>query len=72
VPIPSTRKLERLEENIGAVDIELTADDLREVDEAAAKITIHGAINPPDPRHGITLFAAVSEFLSAPRLGTRS
>ena len=71
VPIPGTRKLERLEENIGAVDIELTADDLREVDEAAAKITIHGAINPRDPRHGITLFAAVSEFLSAPRLGAR-
>jgi len=42
VPIPSTTKLERLEENIGAVAIELTADDLNEIDAATAKITVHG------------------------------
>jgi aryl-alcohol dehydrogenase-like predicted oxidoreductase len=46
VPIPGTRKLERLEENIGAVDVELTADDLTEIENAAAKITIHGARYP--------------------------
>ena len=43
VPIPGTRKLHRLEENIGAVDVELSADDLREIDSAASQITIQGA-----------------------------
>lgn len=42
VPIPGTRKLHRLEENIGAVDIELTAEDLKEIDEAMAQITVVG------------------------------
>jgi aryl-alcohol dehydrogenase-like predicted oxidoreductase len=42
VPIPGTTKLGRLDENIGAEDVELTQDDLREIDEAAAKIQIHG------------------------------
>lgn len=46
VPIPGTTKLARLEENIGAAAIELTLDDLREIDEAAAKITVHGARYP--------------------------
>lgn len=43
VPIPGTTKLHRLEENIGAAAIELTADDLREIDSAASNITVHGA-----------------------------
>jgi aryl-alcohol dehydrogenase-like predicted oxidoreductase len=42
VPIPGTKKLERLEENIEAVNVELTADDLREIEGAASKITIQG------------------------------
>ncbi|HUO77032.1 MAG TPA: aldo/keto reductase [Thermodesulfovibrionales bacterium] len=42
VPIPGTKKLERLEENIGAVNVELTPDDLREIDSAASKVTIQG------------------------------
>ncbi len=46
VPIPGTRKLERLEENIGAAAVELTADDLREIDRAASKITVQGARYP--------------------------
>jgi aryl-alcohol dehydrogenase-like predicted oxidoreductase len=46
VPIPGTTKLERLEENIGAVAIELTTDDLREVDRAASKIKVQGARYP--------------------------
>jgi aryl-alcohol dehydrogenase-like predicted oxidoreductase len=46
VPIPGTTKLHRLEENIGAVSVELTADDLREIDGAAARITVHGARYP--------------------------
>jgi aryl-alcohol dehydrogenase-like predicted oxidoreductase len=46
VPIPGTRKLERLDENNGAVAIELTADDLREIDTAAAEITVQGARYP--------------------------
>jgi aryl-alcohol dehydrogenase-like predicted oxidoreductase len=46
VPIPGTRKLERLEENIGAVDVELTRDDLRELDDAAATIAVTGARYP--------------------------
>jgi aryl-alcohol dehydrogenase-like predicted oxidoreductase len=43
VPIPGTRKLERLEENLGAADVELTADDLRDIDTAASNITVQGA-----------------------------
>ena len=46
VPIPGTTKLHRLEENIGAVAVELTADDLRDIEEAAAKITVQGARYP--------------------------
>jgi aryl-alcohol dehydrogenase-like predicted oxidoreductase len=46
VPIPGTTKLHRLEENIGAAAIELTADDLREIASAAAKIKVQGARYP--------------------------
>jgi aryl-alcohol dehydrogenase-like predicted oxidoreductase len=46
VPIPGTTKQERLEENLGAVAIKLTSEDLREIDSAAAKITIQGARYP--------------------------
>ena len=46
VPIPGTRKLERLDENIGALAVELTSDDLREIDSAASKITVQGARYP--------------------------
>ncbi len=42
VPIPGTRKVERLEENIGAAAVDLTADDLREIEGAASKITVQG------------------------------
>jgi aryl-alcohol dehydrogenase-like predicted oxidoreductase len=42
VPIPGTTKLHRLEENIGAVSVELTPADLRDIDEAVAKITVQG------------------------------
>ena len=48
VPIPGTRKLERLEENIGAVVVELTSEDLREIDSAVSKITIQGARYPEE------------------------
>jgi aryl-alcohol dehydrogenase-like predicted oxidoreductase len=46
VPIPGTTKLHRLEENIGAATIELTADDLREIESAAAQIEVQGARYP--------------------------
>ena len=46
VPIPGTTKLHRLEENIGAVEVELTSDDLRDIDTAASQITIQGARYP--------------------------
>jgi aryl-alcohol dehydrogenase-like predicted oxidoreductase len=46
VPIPGTRQLERLDENIGADAVALTEVDLREIDEWAAKITVHGARLP--------------------------
>jgi aryl-alcohol dehydrogenase-like predicted oxidoreductase len=45
-PIPGTTKLHRLEENIGAVDVELSPGDLREIEDAAAKIAIQGARYP--------------------------
>ena len=46
VPIPGTTKLHRLDENIGAVAVELTTNDLREIDAAASKIEVHGARYP--------------------------
>jgi aryl-alcohol dehydrogenase-like predicted oxidoreductase len=46
VPIPGTTKLARLEENIGAVSVNLTSDDLREIENAASKITVQGARYP--------------------------
>jgi aryl-alcohol dehydrogenase-like predicted oxidoreductase len=46
VPIPGTTKVSRLEENLGAVNIELSADDLREIDSAASKIKVEGARYP--------------------------
>ena len=46
VPIPGTTKLHRLDENIGAVAVELTSKDLREIESTAAKITIQGARYP--------------------------
>jgi aryl-alcohol dehydrogenase-like predicted oxidoreductase len=42
VPIPGTARLQRLEENIGSIAVELTPDDLRELDTATAKIPVHG------------------------------
>ena len=48
VPIPGTTKLHRLEENLGAAAIELTPDDLREIDGAASKITVQGARYPEE------------------------
>ena len=46
VPIPGTTKLKRLEENLGAVEIELTSDDLREIESAASQIEVQGARYP--------------------------
>ena len=46
VPIPGTTKVSRLEENLGALNIKLTADDLREIDSAASKIKVEGARYP--------------------------
>jgi aryl-alcohol dehydrogenase-like predicted oxidoreductase len=48
VPIPGTTKLHRLEENIGAVAVELTSDDLREIDMAASEIAVQGTRYPED------------------------
>ena len=46
VPIPGTTKRHRLEENLGATSIDLTPEDLREIDSAAAGIAVHGARYP--------------------------
>jgi len=46
VPIPGTRKLNRLEENIRSAAVELTSEDLREIEDAAAKIQVQGARLP--------------------------
>ena len=48
IPIPGTTKLDRLEENIGAVAVELTSDDLGEIDRAASEITVQGARYPDE------------------------
>jgi aryl-alcohol dehydrogenase-like predicted oxidoreductase len=46
VPIPGTTKLHRLDENLGAAVLDLTSDDLQEIDSAASKITLVGARYP--------------------------
>ena len=46
VPIPGTTKLHRLEENVGAAEVELSADDLRDINDAVSKITVEGARYP--------------------------
>ena len=46
VPIPGTRKIERLEENIGAASVDLTSDDLREIEDATSGIAVQGARYP--------------------------
>ena len=46
IPIPGTTKAHRLDENLGAVAVELTSDDLREIDRASSKITVQGARYP--------------------------
>jgi len=48
VPIPGTTKLHRLEENVGAAALELTPDDLHQIENAAAKITVQGARYPEE------------------------
>jgi aryl-alcohol dehydrogenase-like predicted oxidoreductase len=48
VPIPGSRRLEHLDENIGALAVELTSDDLREIENALSKITVQGARYPTD------------------------
>ena len=48
VPIPGTTKLHRLDENVGAVAVELTPEDLRDIDSAAAKISVQGARYPEE------------------------
>jgi aryl-alcohol dehydrogenase-like predicted oxidoreductase len=42
VPIPGTRRLERLDENLGAVDLDLTPEDLAELDRASASVQVQG------------------------------
>ena len=46
MPIPGTTKLHRLKENIGAANVELTPDDLRQIDSFASKIQVQGARLP--------------------------
>jgi len=46
VPIPGTTKPHRLDENLGAAAIQLTSDDLQDIDRAAARIEVHGARYP--------------------------
>jgi aryl-alcohol dehydrogenase-like predicted oxidoreductase len=52
VPIPGTRKLHRLEENMASADVELTVDDLREIDGAASKIEVQGARGTGHEQYG--------------------
>jgi aryl-alcohol dehydrogenase-like predicted oxidoreductase len=46
VPIPGTTKLHRIEENLGAVNVELTENDLKQIDEAASRLKLEGARLP--------------------------
>ena len=44
VPIPGTRSVDHLTENLGAVNVQLTTQDMKDIEEARSKITIHGEI----------------------------
>ena len=57
VPIPGTTKLHRLEENVGAAEVELSADDLRDINDAVSKITVEGARYPHRHRCAYTRVA---------------
>ena len=59
VPIPGTTKLERLIENIGAAAVELTSDDLLQIESAASKITVQGARYPQQLERMTGLLAVV-------------
>jgi aryl-alcohol dehydrogenase-like predicted oxidoreductase len=48
VPIPGTTKIERLRENVAAADIELSPDDIRQIDAAASQITLQGGRYPQE------------------------
>jgi aryl-alcohol dehydrogenase-like predicted oxidoreductase len=48
VPIPGTTKLHRLEENIGAAAVTLSAGDLRQIEDAASKVAVQGARYPEE------------------------
>jgi aryl-alcohol dehydrogenase-like predicted oxidoreductase len=48
VPIPGTRRLDRLEENLGALSVTLTPDDVREIESGYSQITVHGARLSPE------------------------
>ena len=61
VPIPGTTKPHRFEENIGAVAIDLTADDLRQIDDAASRITVQGARYPEHLERMVWTFRAPGE-----------
>lgn len=50
VPIPGSHRLKHLEDNLGALDVELTPDDLQEIEQALSKITIQGARYPENMR----------------------
>ncbi len=53
VPIPGTRRLERLAENLGAVDLTLSADDAAEITAASDAVTIQGTRYPEDAMKGL-------------------
>ncbi len=62
VPIPGTTKLHRLDENIGAVSVELAPDDLRDIDKAASKIAVQGDRYPEKLEQIIGRSAAKNRF----------
>ena len=66
VPIPGTTKLHRLEENLGAADVELTADDLAEIERAAAAIQVEGERYPGAPHENGRALNARAKHHNAP------
>ncbi len=69
VPIPGTTKRHRLEENLGAATIQLTADDLREIDRAASQIEVHGARYPEHLRSWLGAEVPVAHRVCRPVVG---
>lgn len=66
VPIPGTRRVERLDENLGSLNIQLTSDDLRDIEDATSDIVIQGGRCPEHIERMTNLMRLIGRSLRSP------